>query len=246
MRHALLMLLVIVVLAIPVTAAAGWEQLPGQAVDIAVSGGDNAYCIGTNRTDGGGYGAWSWTGSNWQAIGGAGVRIATDRMGRAWVVNDQNRIWLYDRGNWQKVSGAATDIACGGGQVWIVGVTKRGDGGYGIWKLTGPGNWQRIPGAAMRIAVDNSGMPWVVSASGSIYHWDGMNWQSVPGQARDIGAGGNSIWIISARRASGGYEVYRWNGMNWGGAGGSGTAISVDSRARAWICNYEGRIYRWR
>ena len=246
MRRILFALLFVLILAVPATALAGWERLPGQAIDISVSGVDRAYCIGANRTDGGGYGVWRWNGGGWQAIGGAGVRIAADRHGRAWIVNDQQRIWLYDRGRWQKVKGAATDIACGGGQIWIVGVTKRGDGGYGIWKLTGPGAWQRIPGSAVRIAVDNQGQPWIVSANGRIYRWDGMNWQQIPGQARDIGAGGNSVWIISARRSSGGYEVYRWNGMGWDAAGGSGTAISVDARARAWICNYEGSIFRWR
>lgn len=246
MRRSVFTFLVAMALFIPSVALAGWEQLPGQAIDIATGGHNGAYCIGSNRTDGGGYGVWRWTGNNWQGIGGAGVRIAADHMGRAWIINDQNRIWLYDGGRWQKINGAASDIACGGGQVWIIGVTERGDGGYGIWRLTGPGTWQRIPGAGVRIAVDDRGMPWVVSANGSIYHWDGMNWQGIPGQARDIGAGGGSVWVIGARRSSGGYEVFRWNGMNWGAAGGSGTAISVDGRGRAWICNYEGRIYRWR
>jgi len=236
------LLLILSIIALSTPALADWERLPGQATDIAAAGRDEAYCIGSNRTDGGGFGIWRWDGGGWQALGGAGVRIAAGRRG-VWVTNDQGRIWRWD-GAWRAMPGQASDIGCGGGQVWAVGVSRE-SGGYGVWRWN-RGDWERMPGAGVRIAVDDRGVAWLVNDRGDIFRWEGMGWRQLPGQAVDIGAGGGRVWIVSRRRAPGGFEVYQLTGGGWRPAGGAGVAIAVDDGGRPWLVNDRGDIFRWR
>ncbi len=66
-----------------------------------------------------------------------------------------------------KMPGAARDIDAKNGHVWIIGTTAVGND-YEILKLAGS-SWTRVDGAARRIAVEKSGIPWVVNSAGRIY-----------------------------------------------------------------------------
>src|ERR1700749_1946213 len=95
---------------------------------------------------------------------------------------------------------AATEIAAGGGQVWMIG-THPGSPNGGIYQWTGNG-WKRQPGdqqsgAAVKIAVDSSGNPWVINSQNKIYVWRGKRWDLIQtGAATEIAAGGSQVWMI--------------------------------------------------
>jgi hypothetical protein len=152
---------------------AAWEQLPGAARDIGIGGG-KVYVIGNNQAPGG-FGIYRWngspTGNAWDRVPGGAVRIAVDRNGSPWVVNDQGNIYLWANGRFEPVPGKANDIGCGGDEVYVVGYNSV-PGGYGIYRyagLVGGRPWESIPGGAVRIAADDKGKPWVVNDAGKIY-----------------------------------------------------------------------------
>jgi len=72
-----------------------------------------------------------------------------------------------------------------------------------------------------------------------------INWQVLPGAARDIGIGGDQVWVIGTNRVPGGYGIYHWNGSGWEGMPGGAVAIDVDSNGFPWVINSAHNIFRW-
>ncbi|HSG40809.1 MAG TPA: hypothetical protein VLE27_14310, partial [Thermoanaerobaculia bacterium] len=149
-----------------------WEALPGENTDIGL-GGDTAWGIGAQPSDVGGCSLYQWdeSGRTWHRDPVAyGVRIAVDNGGVPWHINAQNGIYRGIASSVRNVAGAGRDIGAGGGAVWLIG-TNAGAGGFGIWVWDEEGSrWlQDATGAGTRIAVDSSGLPWVVNSHGSIF-----------------------------------------------------------------------------
>jgi ribosome biogenesis protein Nip4 len=147
---------------------------------------------------------------------------------------------------WQQTSGAANDIGIGAnGAVWVIG-TNRTPGGFGIWQRAPRGNdWSAIDGGAVRIAVDPSGMPWVVNESGNIFRRTAAGWQQLPGAAKDIGIGANgAVWVIGTNAVPGGFGIWTWTGTTWTAIDGGGVRIAVDPTGAPWVVNNAGGIFR--
>ncbi|MBC7776694.1 MAG: hypothetical protein H7246_14770 [Phycisphaerae bacterium] len=71
-------------------------------------------------------------------------------------------------------------------------------------------------------------------------------WQSVAGQAHDVGVGGNGkVWVIGWTAVPGGYNIGRWTGSYWEDIPGGAVRIDVDPNGNAWIVNDAGLIFRW-
>jgi hypothetical protein len=71
-------------------------------------------------------------------------------------------------------------------------------------------------------------------------------WQSVGGQARDVGVGANgTVWVIGWTAVPGGYNIARWNGNFWEDIPGGAVRIDVDPNGNAWVVNDAGFIFRW-
>jgi len=71
-------------------------------------------------------------------------------------------------------------------------------------------------------------------------------WQSVGGQARDVGVGANgTVWVIGWTAVPGGYNIARWNGNFWEEVPGGAVRIDVDPNGNPWIVNDAGLIFRW-
>jgi hypothetical protein len=100
---------------------------------------------------------------------------------------------------WQKLPGQARSIASGAdGSLWTVGTIAMGNGNYALYRWVGAG-WVQANGAGVKVAVDGSGIPWVINAAGEIFVSSGGQWKRVPGSARDIAAGADgSVWVIGA------------------------------------------------
>ncbi len=220
-----------------------WEQLSGAATDIGVGANGAVFTIGTNKSDGG-YGIWKWTGNQWQALPGGGVRIAVDPNGTPWVVDDRGTIFRWRGGKWAKLPGAAKDIGIGAnGSVFTIG-TNKSDGGYGIWKWTG-NQWQALPGGGVRIAVDPRGTPWVVDDRGTIFRWRGGKWAKLPGAAKDIGIGANgSVFVVGTERSDGGFGIFKWKRGGWKQIPGGAVNISVGPSGTPWVTDSSNNIFR--
>ena len=139
---------------------------------------------------------------------------------------------------WTRIPGEARDIAVGAdGTVWIA----RGDDGAAQWR-TQDGAWHEIDGAADRITVAADGTPWVIH-DGAVYRLRGANWQRVPGEGRDIGAGPDgSVWVAGPDG-----NVLQWEeeGFGWQQRSGSAQHVAVAADGTPWAVN-GGAVYRRR
>jgi hypothetical protein len=109
--------------------------------------------------------------------------------------------------------GTAKDIDAKNGAVWIIGTTPVA-GGYGIYKFNGSG-WTQIDGGATRIAVDNTGNPWVINSEGTIFRRINNAWTTIAGPngatPLDIAiSNSGEVWIVTDTGT-----VSRWTGSGW-------------------------------
>jgi hypothetical protein len=112
-----------------------------------------------------------------------------------------------------KWPGAARDIDAKNGQTWIIGTVAVGND-YEILKLAGS-SWTKVEGIARRIAVDNSGNPWIVNSAGVISRRVNNVWKPMPGPNGgtpvDIAISNrDEVWITMNDGA-----VARWTGSAW-------------------------------
>jgi hypothetical protein len=78
--------------------------------------------------------------------------------------------------------------------------------------------------------------------SGNYQHLD---WQRMPGEARDIGVGADgSVWAVGADDFGAEWGLYRWDGSNWWESRGSAVRVDVDPWGNPWIINSDNEIYR--
>ena len=144
--------------------------------------------------------------------------------------------------------GLATALGIGGtgSAVWIIGANPVGGGNYGIYHWNGT-TWAQVPGGAVRIAVDPSGLAWVINSAHSLYHWNGSGWAFYGGGFSDIGIGADGVfWAIGTHAMGGGnYGIYHWNGNRWAQAPGGAVRIAVDPSGLAWVINSAHHLYHW-
>lgn len=154
---------------------------------------------------------------------------------------------------WQQAGVRTMDVGIGGGWVWLTN-TQRSNGGGQIWRsryTPGKWRWQRVPSALMWIDVDPRGNAWGLNDKNRIFRFDGRKWVPVPGQAADIGIGGNgAVWGIASRGFNangGGGQVYKYNPKikgHWQVATGTLSRISVDPQGRPFGANSKQQIWR--
>ncbi|MFC1744740.1 tectonin domain-containing protein [Candidatus Riflebacteria bacterium] len=214
----------------------GWKKLPGTGIDIAVGSGGHAWYLDMKGSP------HKLVGKIWRRYPGNFVRIAVDRSGRAWVIDKRRKIFVWNvaTNRWKKIPGDGTDIGCGGpgiGVTWLIGGAPEG-GGFGIFRRKG-GTWEKIPGSGMKIAVDRSGMAWMVNNVGRIHRYTSRGWQLLPGHGLDIGAGPNGkVWLKGLDKT-----LFSWNGKNWIRKNGTANHITVDERGLPWVIGQRNGIW---
>lgn len=140
---------------------------------------------------------------------------------------------------WENIPGKALDIAAAGDSVfavWTIGESNA------VFKWSEQSfSWENFGGKASKIAVESNGTPWVIN-NDQIYRLRGRTWQSMPGKAIAIGAGGGTVWSIGQSGA-----VYKWNedSFTWENFGGKASDITVGSDGTPWVINNR-QIYRLR
>lgn len=71
-------------------------------------------------------------------------------------------------------------------------------------------------------------------------------WVKVPGQAREIGAGGDKVWIVGMNEVGNGdFGLYEWNGSNWEPRPGGAVRVAVGPAGHAWIVKATGAVFSW-
>jgi hypothetical protein len=80
---------------------AGWVAFGSRnATDIAVGANGVVWIIGNDPPGVGDKTIYRWDGNAFQQIAGAGVRIAVDPNGRAWMVNTAGAISRWGESSW--------------------------------------------------------------------------------------------------------------------------------------------------
>lgn len=191
---------------------------------------------------------WNETTVEWEkeSTGGAAVRISVGPDGSPWVVNSAGKIFHLSHGSWRLLPGSATDIGVGAdGSVWVIGGNRSPLENGSIFKLDSDGQaWSQVAGGAVNVSVSNSGAPWVVNAAGGIFRWVDGGFRDLPGEATDIGVGGefDSAWVTGAR-TSGIYYLSRAGA--WVQVPGGAFRISVGPDGKPWVVTGQKTIYRW-
>ena len=75
-------------------ATSGWTPKVGCARDIAANE-RHVWVIGCASGGDGGNEIFKWTGTDWQKVKGAAVKIAVDNLGNPWVIDKANQIWTW-------------------------------------------------------------------------------------------------------------------------------------------------------
>lgn len=238
---------------IDITGGWRWDGVPGSALDVAVGGNGNAWSLDASHPDAHGNGPvqlWDQTVSNWNAHGGAGVRIAADGGHAVWLVNAAGDSFCSPEGDdsWQLGQRAVVagvegllDVAAGtDGSVWAL-ATATVPGGHQLMRCvpgSGTHSWRPVSGGATAISVGPDGLPWVVNDQGSVmrlrpgtgadpFVGDGATWVDVspPGRkATDVGIAVGPLlaaWITT----DGG--ILAWNGRGPDRAA-SGARLQLD------------------
>jgi hypothetical protein len=213
---------------------ARWVKLPGLAVDIDVSSEGDAWALGIDKMEPGGFGIYRWTGNAWMNVPGAGTRISVGPGGVAWLTTATLAIYRRNGNTWQLMPGAAHDIDVGAdGTAWVIGNIPA-PGGRAIYRWGGTA-WQQVDGGGVRIAVGPNGAPWVITDTGRIRRREGNAWIDMPGFAREIDVSGSGVpWIVGTNVVTGGYGVHRWSGTAWSSVQGGAAQIGVGA-CMPWI-----------
>jgi hypothetical protein len=265
--------------AVPPGATWTWTHVLGAGSDVAVDTtfGGGAWVIGTIAYGGSGnyrvyrYNPYRdnadknpWDPSN---IGGRRISVGAD--GHPWVVGAGGEIWnLFSvkqfgstdsaTGEWVRQPGCATDIAAGPDTTtaWYLGCQANSAGNYAIYQVTFTGT-TTSNGAGVRIAVSDTGVPWVVSAAGYVYQRTSTSatsgtWQmrSSGGKASDISVSADDdVWIIAKTPVGDrhGFDIQYRNGSTWTSIGGLGTNIATWYGTRpeghVWLVNNQDNVY---
>jgi peptidoglycan hydrolase-like protein with peptidoglycan-binding domain len=167
--------------------------------------------------------------------------------------------------NWLHPAGCAVDVGANdlGNSIWVVGCDRTPGVGYSIYAWNGASfQFDQTHALGVTIAVDNSGLPWVINEPGNLYRrsttdpatgsWALQTAPSVGGQAacaRDIGFSRNGArWALGCDSVPGGHSIFQWNTStnSWlkSADNGAAVAISVDAENRPWVVNSAGAVFR--
>jgi hypothetical protein len=146
--------------------------------------------------------------------------------------------------SWFPMDLPALDVGIGAnGALWIIGGNRRA----AKW-LPGTGSWLSIndaPGGGLaRIAVDPTGVPWVIDVAHAIYRRSAGGWEQLPGTALDIGIGANGdVWRIT----SSGVSKYLADQNTWQPMldGIIGVRIAVAPDGSPWVVGPTGDLSHW-
>lgn len=249
-----------------------WEEMPGNARDIAIGGSgaandDVIYMIGKQdiiSAYGGWVYRWDENESDWKSMPGLAVAVSVSPLGVPWVVNGEGKIFEWSQNRFIERPGYSQSMRArdiGIGNSGIVMIINKSDGHIYYWNGT---KWIRkckFYWNAIRIDVDYSGNPWLVNSNYNVYQYLNGSWNNMSSgeqdfHAWDIGADLNG-WEAWATRqdqfnsAEGGPPYYIITGSSdkyWYGPidpenATKGTRIDL-SDGVIWMTTATGKVWR--
>jgi hypothetical protein len=179
------------------------------------------------RVDGSDGGAGSWAG-----LPGAGIDIGSGG-GQTWLIGTNPvpggaGIYHWNGISWDVVPGGAVRISVdNGGHAWVI------NNAGNIFYWTGSG-FAVLPGLGVDIGV-GGGQAWLIGTNQvpggyGIYHWNGGNWDPIPGGAVRIAVdNAGHAWVVNNAG-----NIYYWNGGGFVQLPGGAIDIAVNG-GQAWV-----------
>src|SRR5205807_2000191 len=135
---------------------------------VAVGGDNSVWIVGTDQRTGG-FGVYKYNAGNWTDFGTGAKRIAVDKGGNPWIVNDAGEIYTYSLATktWVRKTGPqARSVHAGAssGAVWMMGTTSI-PGGYPIYQWNPTTSvWDPYGTDGALEMSEAAGVPWMVQA----------------------------------------------------------------------------------
>ncbi|MCV6627435.1 MAG: hypothetical protein OIF38_15150, partial [Cellvibrionaceae bacterium] len=198
------------------------------------------------------------------------VRIDADPHQGAAAVDENGGIWVADVNSyWRLANGYASDVAIGGGYIWVIG-SEPGPGGYRIYRAPfaiGRSNfsWQSMNGHGMKIDAGGDGCAWTINDSYQVWEYAAnsqghIGWQDRNFHAIDVAVSQtNRAWFTGFDYAenvpfsSDGGRLWVYNipdAITGGAAGkpiwevldGRGDTIGAGDGTGVWVVDANGDI----
>lgn len=103
--------------------------------------------------------------------------------------------------------------------------------------------WNPLKGTASDIAINQSGIAYLLSSDGRPMRWDGeqRRWRYLTGNFRTIAAAESSFpWAINADD-----ELFRYNGLWWEKKHKAVSTVAANAKGRVYIITNNGKIKHW-
>ena len=143
--------------------------------------------------------------------------------------------------SWQPVGTASVSdmSANSSGALWAVALGPNTTSDQPILKWNGNA-FVAQSRSAKRIAVDQQGNPWIVTAAGVLSQWT-TQWNDASLKAMDVAVGANgAVWAIGTDS-----RINQLVNGTWRAISGAGTRIAVDPSGNPWVVNAGKQIWRW-
>ncbi len=150
--------------------SAKWTSLAGCAISLGSGRSNSLWAIGCTNVSSDGNDIKTFNGSGWTSVAGAATQIAVAPEGTPWVLNARGFIYRWNGARFVGLPGCARSIGVGANDTaWVIGCDATATQGGTPYRWNGSG-WTAVPGVlGMKVAVSESGEPWVVDAQGKIH-----------------------------------------------------------------------------
>ena len=217
-----------------VASVKDWQTIQGSASDLAV--GSDGSVAAVDRV--GNVYRYNHTEDSWQPIGSQISRLAIDKEGTIWGVDQRGVVRQFTGTSWNAVGAGASDIAISKDGIVYVTTNTSNLASYDPKTRA----WQAIEGTGERLALDLTGMIWIVSKEGKISRRLDDIWIEVPGKARDITTGDKGNVYITATDG----KLLRWNdkAISWTQVNGADNSkVLAAGDGQLWYANPNGGIF---
>lgn len=212
-----------------------WRQMGVNVRQVSVSDDGTVFSIAPDGT------AWRWNGkTDWAPLNGKFKALVAGNDGRAWALDDDNRLRQLDNGLWRELSATAVHIAAGPrNSLWSI----QPNGDLAVWNAAAQ-RWQTaaaLPVRAQALAIGAAGEPWLIDEAGIVMVQQADRWTPIRGiVARSLGVGPEGTVYATTTDD----EIY-WldrREMIWKPATGKARQIAVGSGGAPWAVTAERQL----
>lgn len=212
-----------------------WRPMGVNARQVSVSDDGTVFSIAPDGT------AWRWNGkTDWAPLNGKFKALVAGNDGRAWALDENNRLRKFNNGLWSEFSATAVYIAAGPqNSLWSIQL----NGDLAVWNAAAQ-RWQAaaaLPVRAQALAIGAAGEPWLIDEAGTVMVQQADRWVPIRGiVARSLGVGPEGTVYATTTDD----EIY-WldrREMIWKPATGKARQIAVGPGGAPWAVTAERQL----